>query len=139
MLPSPPSRMADRPLLSAGERQWRSAVTLGWPVALLGAPLVLSLAQFPLCGFRHLTGLPCPLCGGTRLCASLAQGDWGAAWAANPALLLMLGLLALQTAQWALEAWTARPVQRWRINASVWRAALALLLAEWIVRLLGFW
>ncbi len=131
--------MADRPLLSAGERQWRSAVTLGWPVALLGAPLVLSLGRLPLCGFRHLTGLPCPLCGGTRLCAALAQGDWAAAWAANPALLLMLGLLALQTAQWAMEAWTARPVQRWRIHPSVWRAGLALLLAEWIARLLGFW
>lgn len=131
--------MADTPVLSTADRQWRSVVTLGWPLALLGAPMVLSLGQLPLCGFRHLTGLPCPLCGGTRLVGALAQGDWAAAWAANPALLVILGLALLQTAQWAMEAWTARPLQRWRLNPNVWRVGLALLLAEWSARLLGFW
>ncbi|MES2951483.1 MAG: DUF2752 domain-containing protein [Pseudomonadota bacterium] len=124
-------------LLSRPERQWRSALTLGWPLALLGAPAVLSLGDLPLCGFRHLTGLPCPLCGGTRACAALADGNFVAAWQANPGLLLLLALAAAHSVQLGVEAWTGRRVRRWRVGADAWRAGLVVLLVSWSLRLLG--
>ncbi len=125
-------------LLSGPERQWRSALTLGWPVALLGAPLVLSLGDLPLCGFRHLTGIPCPLCGGTRACAALADGNFLAAWQLNPGLMVLLVLAAVHSVQLGVEAWTGRRVQRWRMGADAWRAALVVLLASWVLRLFEF-
>ncbi len=124
-------------LLSGPERQWRSAISLGWPLALLGAPLVLSLGDLPLCGFRHVTGLPCPLCGGTRACAALADGNFLAAWQLNPGLMVVLALAAAHSLQLGFEAWIGRRVLRWRIGADAWRAGLVVLLAGWVFRLLG--
>ena len=124
-------------LLSGPERQWRSAISLGWPLALLGAPLVLSLGDLPLCGFRHVTGLPCPLCGGTRACAALADGNFLAAWQLNPGLMVVLALAAAHSLQLGFEAWTGRRVQRRRIGADAWRAGIFVLLAGWVLRLLG--
>jgi hypothetical protein len=130
--------MADNAgLLSQPERQWRSALTLGWPLALLGAPLVLSLGDLPLCGFRHLTGVPCPLCGGTRVCAALADGNFWAAWQLNPGLVVLLALAAAHSLQLGVEAWSGRRVQRWRIGADAWRPGLVVLLLGWVLRLLG--
>lgn len=129
--------MADAVALSRPERQWRSVLVLGLPLALLGAAPVLSLGELPLCGFRHLTGVPCPLCGGTRVCAALAQGDVLAAWQLNPGLVLLLALVAAHSLQIGFEAWTGRRVQRWRIGAPAWRAGLAVLLAGWGLRLVG--
>ena len=40
------------------------------------------------CLFRWLTGLRCPGCGVTHMCAALLHGQWAAAWQANPCLLL---------------------------------------------------
>jgi hypothetical protein len=125
-------------LLSLPERQWRSALTLGWPMALLGAPLVLSLGDLPLCGFRHVTGLPCPLCGGTRACAALANGSFLEALQLNPGLMVLLTLAAAHSVQLGFEAWTGRRVQRWRMGADAWRAGLVVLLAGWVLRLMGF-
>ena len=34
---------------------------------------------YPLCGFRWLTGRPCPLCGLTRAFFALAKGHWAEA------------------------------------------------------------
>lgn len=129
--------MAETTALSLPERQWRSVATLGWPLALLGAPAVASLGDLPLCGFRHLTGLPCPLCGGTRVCVALVQGNLEAAWAANPGLLLLLGLVAAQTVLWGAQAWTGCPLYRWHIGAWAWAAGLGVLLAGWLLRLTG--
>jgi hypothetical protein len=124
-------------LLSSPERQWRSALTLAWPLALLGAPAVLSLGDLPLCGFRHVTGLPCPLCGGTRACAALAEGNFLAAWQLNPGLMVLLALAAVHSVQLGFEAWTGRRVQRWRIGARAWSAGIVVLLAGWVLRLFG--
>lgn len=125
-------------LLSPPERQWRSALTLGWPLALLGAPLVLALGDLPLCGFRQVTGLPCPLCGGTRACAALADGNVLMAWQLNPGLMVLLALAAAHSVQLGFEAWTGRRVSRWRVGAAAWRVGLVVLLAGWVLRLMGF-
>jgi hypothetical protein len=129
--------MADTGLLSPPERQWRSALVLGWPLALLGAPAVLSLGELPLCGFKHLTGVPCPLCGGTRACAALVDGNLLAAWQANPGLLVLLAIAAAHSVQLGIEAWTGRRVQRWRMGPDAWRAGVVVLMAGWVLRLCG--
>jgi len=83
--------------LSPAERGWRF-VPLGlWPPALGAAPLLLA-SGVPLCGFRHITGQPCPLCGGTHACAALAQGDLLAAWQAGG--LFLLGAWGLRLIGW---------------------------------------
>lgn len=140
LFPSPLADIApfSGDLLSPPERQWRSALTLGWPLALLGAPAVLSLGDLPLCGFRHVTGLPCPLCGGTRACAALADGNFLAAWQLNPGLMVLLALAAAHSVQLGFEAWTGRRVRRWRIGAGAWRVGLAVLLLAWVLRLAGY-
>ena len=135
---SPLAESDSRGLLSPPERQWRSALVLGWPMALIAAPLVLSLGSIPLCGFRHLTGVPCPLCGGTRACAALAEGNFVAAWQLNPGLMVLLALAAAHSVQLGYEAWSGHRLQRWRIGAEAWRGGFAVLMVGWILRLLGF-
>ncbi len=140
---TPPSSLADNQpnassmLLSGPQRQWRSALMLGWPLALLGAPLVLSLGDLPLCGFKHLTGVPCPLCGGTRACAALADGNLLAAWQINPGLTVLLGIAAAHTLQLGWEAWSGRRLRHWRIGPGVWRAGFGVLMVGWVLRLSG--
>jgi hypothetical protein len=46
------------------------------------------------CLFRHVTGLPCPTCGGTRAAEGFLHGDVGAAFSWNP-LLSTFAVLAL--------------------------------------------
>jgi hypothetical protein len=67
-----------------------------------------------LCGFRRLTGQPCPLCGLTHGLAALALGRWSDAVSFNPlsplaaAMLLGAPLLslapALERRAWKLAA-----------------------------------
>ncbi|MBK7991306.1 MAG: DUF2752 domain-containing protein [Comamonadaceae bacterium] len=88
-------------------------------------------------GFRHLTGQPCPLCGGTHACAALAQGDLMVAWQANPGLMPLFVIAAARAAQLAWEAWTGRRVTRWRIGPALWKAGGLFLIGSWALRLAG--
>ena len=125
-------------LLSLSERRQQAALTLGWPAALLGAPLMLSLGELPLCAFRQLTGQPCPLFGGTHACAALAQGDLLAAWQANPGLFPLFVIAAAHAGQLAWEAWSGRRISRWRIGIEAWQVGGLFLLGAWVMRLAGF-
>lgn len=129
--------MPDIQTLGPAERQWRAALTLGWPMALAGAPLLLSLGTVPLCAFRQLTGRPCPLCGGTRACAALVEGDFAAAWQFNPGLMPLLAIAAVHTAQLGYEAWRGQYLLSWRVGSVAWTAGTGFLLGAWVVRLLG--
>jgi len=133
-VPSPDT--PDLALLGPGERQWRAALMLGWPLALGAAPLLL-LAEVPLCAFHQLTGQPCPLCGGTHACAALAQGDFMAAWQANPGLMPLFALAAAATLQLAWEAWRGQCLTRWRIGLRAWQTGGLFLMGAWGLRLLG--
>jgi len=82
--------------LDRDARRLRLAFGLGWPLAMAATPWWLGQGGLGLgCGFRALTGMSCPLCGGTHACAALVQGDWAAAWAANPGAVLLLVWLVL--------------------------------------------
>lgn len=86
------------------------------------------------CPFHAVTGLQCPGCGVTRLCLSLLRGDCSGAWEANPALLLMLPILAVLAVRLStryVREGSATPTRR--ENALIW--VLIALLAAWgIVR-----
>jgi hypothetical protein len=72
-----------------------------WRWAALGGGFILlwrvTPPEFPLCGFRWLSGLPCPLCGLTHALFALAKGHWAEAlrWhALSPlAVAMLVGLL----------------------------------------------
>ncbi len=59
-----------------------------------------------------------------------------AAWQANPGLFPLLVIAAVQTVQLAHEAWSAKPLKRWRIGQGVWSAGVAFLIVAWMLRLL---
>ena len=82
------------------ERLWLS-------VALAGAALVVLWVasgheELPplICPFRHLTGIPCVGCGGTRALLALARGEVQAAFFWNP----LVALTAIGALAWLLYA-----------------------------------
>ena len=88
---------------------------------------------FP-CPLHTMTGWDCPLCGGTRLGAALLHGDVEAAFAANPAVLIGLGVLTVLGGLWVVEA-AGGP--RWRPPARVRRATARMSPTGWVALLLG--
>ena len=56
--------------------------------ALLSRAILRWNIPVPVCGFRELAGIPCPLCGGTRALASMTELDLLTAAAYNPLVLL---------------------------------------------------
>lgn len=82
-----------------------AAAAVVWAAALWAAPAVRTNSALKWfdrpCALRLHSGVPCPLCGGTRSAALAARGDWGRAALLNPAGPLLLGGSAL------LAAWAA--------------------------------
>lgn len=115
------------------ERQWRAGVGFLLPLAVGLAPALVAL-DVPLCAFKHLTGVPCPLCGGTRVCAALAQGDVSAALQLNPGLLPVLALAALHSSLLLAEALSGRVLSPPRALAAAWKLAGGFFLASWLWR-----
>lgn len=102
-----------------------SALSLG-VAALLGN----LLSGVSLCGVKILSGLPCPFCGGVRATAALGRGSLAEALAWNPAVtLLHAGMFAsgVFLVSGRTPAWLVPGRQR-----LVFRAALVILLANWI-------
>ena len=126
--------------LDGSARRLRLAFGLGWPLAMAATPSWLGQGGLGLgCGFRALTGMPCPLCGGTHACAALVQGDWAAAWAANPGALVLLLWLLLLAGQAVVEgAQGRRRVARWPWwHPAVLAAVGGVLVLFWVLRLAG--
>jgi hypothetical protein len=126
--------------LSAAQRWQRLALGLAAPLAMAATPEWLRQGRSLGCGFRALTGLPCPLCGGTHACAALVQGEWVTAWAANPGAVALLVWLLVCAATAAGEAAAgrrpARPWPWWRPGTLLGLAAIVL--ATWAARLAGW-
>ena len=80
------------------------------------------------CLFHAVTGLKCPGCGVTRMCLALLRGDWGAAWAANPVLLILLPVLGLLAVHMAL-----RYVREGRLTGPRWENALCWVLVALLI------
>jgi hypothetical protein len=89
---------------------------------------------FPGCPFRAITGLPCPLCGGTRAFAWAARGDTGflsynGFWVFVALALVLAGVFVLVTRVRLLDALTRTPPRAVALlgvlGASGWAWALA--------------
>jgi hypothetical protein len=129
--------MSEGKQLGAPQRQWRAASVLFLPLGIGLAPSFLSLGDLPLCAFKHLTGVPCPLCGGIRACAALAQGDPTAALLVNPGLLPLLAVAALHSGLLLAEALAGRQLGPPRALALAWKLSGGFLMLAWLLRALG--
>ncbi len=58
------------------------------------------LSVIPACPFFTITGLWCPLCGGTRAVEALAAGDVGAALGLNLLVVLAVPLVLAEWVRW---------------------------------------
>ena len=93
---------------------------------------------FEVCGFKYLTGLPCPTCGLTRALCHALRGDWTQSLSYHPAGLLLAVALVAWILWSAAEAFRAQPigeVLRRRLGASFLWACITLSVASWILRL----
>jgi len=127
-------------LLDSARRRamaWQATVLAA---VLVGARLVNPSRPLPfeVCGFKHLTGLPCLTCGLTRALCFAVRGDWTQSVTCHP-----LGpLAALALVAWmcwsAAEAFRGRPLHdalRARLGNALLVGGFALSLVTWIVRL----
>lgn len=62
--------------------------------------------HYPLCPFRALTGLDCPLCGSLRATHDLAHGQLVTAASENLLLVIAAPLLAVGWLVWLRRAWS---------------------------------
>ena len=121
--------------LVSADRPWRLAIGLLLPAGVVLAPRFLALGNIPLCAFKHLTGVPCPLCGGIRACAALAQGDVAVAWLLNPGLMPVLALAALHSGLLVAQAVSGRRLLTPGALTRAWQWAGATLVFFWLLRL----
>lgn len=78
----------------------------------------------PACGLREATGIPCLACGGTRSMMALARGDFAAALAYNPLVVLsVVGALV----------WLVTAMFRWRFSSTTHREYAARRLPVWVI------
>ncbi len=83
--------------MSETEHAKNQLASIAWLGGIGGAAVAAyKLFGFGLpCPFLALTGWQCPFCGGTRMGAHLANLDFAQAFAANPFVFCLFGLLAL--------------------------------------------
>ena len=90
------------------------------------------VALFP-CLFKAVTGAPCPGCGMTRSCNSLARGRFGDAWRYNPLAFPLVALAALIAVCPRLLRNCWRRVPAAVRGAATW-LTLAVVLTHWAIR-----
>lgn len=66
----------------------------GWILLLLTISFIAPWV--PTCGFRRLTGIPCPFCGGTRCLIAFSHFKWVQAFQWNPMIFLICLGISLQ-------------------------------------------
>ena len=122
---------ADSPVATYGDA---ALVTVG-----LGATWTLARGVLPIsveCPTLAATGVPCPFCGLTRLAGEVARGDVIGAVTADPAGLVVLGLLAVVALAGAARrlGWTPRGRPWVRAVGALGAVALA---SHWLTVLAG--
>ncbi len=126
--------MNRQPPLLRPQKQFRLAGIL--LIAVFLALVALApLRQFglPLCGLRMLTGLPCPLCGGTRAAQAFLCGDFSRAFYLNPLAFPVAGGLIVAGLVAAVELIRSRPLTDWTALRDRWMARTPLILVLLLV------
>ena len=88
----------------------------------------------PPCPLHALTGLECPLCGGTRAVFALAAGHWGDALRYNPLLVIGCSVL-LARLLWMVFVRPSAPVIPPRFVPYVFAAAAGFAIARNIAKI----
>jgi len=107
----------------------------GAGIAVIGISLINPFAHHvtPPCPFHAVTGLWCPLCGGTRAVWAAAHGDMRLMLRCSAIFPLIVGVIG-----WSWLVWLGRTTGWWRLGAPTGRAvriwAFALLIAFTVVR-----
>ncbi len=116
-------------------RRWNSLLV----ILAVGAAAALT-AAVPVggeCGFKHLTGAPCPGCGMTRSVLALLHGGFAESWRLHPLGIPLALAAAAAMGLAAHEGITGRPsfrrpAERWGLPAAV--AFLLLAGGVWFAR-----
>jgi hypothetical protein len=89
-----------------------------------------------MCPFKLFTGLDCPGCGGLRAVNDLTNGDLTAAASSNLVFVLLVPVLVVWWARWALRSWKGSPApERDAGRARVLAVGLGVAaLVFWVVR-----
>lgn len=109
-----------------------------WPLTIPPA-LLAFLAWRPAtqgpttCPFAIITGVACPLCGGTRAAAALVQGNLTAAWEMHPIIFVVAPLGVLAYLRWLRTRNGGPPVSARAVNVTLSLLGIALL-GIWIAR-----
>jgi hypothetical protein len=82
------------------ERLWLSVALAGAALSVLWVAAGHEELPRVICPFRHLTGIPCLTCGGTRALLALTRGEVQAAFLWNP----LVAVFAIAAAIWLLYA-----------------------------------
>ena len=118
----------------------RARIDRALQAAAVGGALI-AVRYLPPCGFKTATGLPCPLCGGTRSAACLVRGDLVGALEWNPWAVAWLVLAAVLASAWSFEAVAGlcipRPAWLRRACWVTWIGLGFLSAAMWAARLAG--
>jgi hypothetical protein len=112
-----------------------------WLCGLVAAALISQVISqwnitVAVCGFRQLTGVPCPLCGGTRTMQSMASFEFPPSGQYNP-LVFLAGLLIVGWAfLWTLDGIFGLQLLK-RSNRSLQKLPIAviavgLILLNWV-------
>lgn len=89
---------------------------------------------YPVCPFRVLTGLWCPVCGSTRAVHALLHADLAAAASFNVLLLLAIPAIGYAWLAWASPRVGGPGLPRPGLAPGVWWGLLALALAYGVLR-----
>lgn len=105
--------------MNSRERGLKALSALGLAVFLVVVACLpftpQGLPYLPICPFKGMTGLPCPLCGGTRAAHALLQGDLPRAIYLNPLALPVVAGLVMAILVLAYEAITGTRLGNWAV------------------------
>jgi hypothetical protein len=139
------AKVSTNPSLRTDERKVRAIVVLALLAVLAGVAVIpWNSPVFPFglqtCALKGATGLPCPLCGGTRATHALLHGDFARAAYLNMAAFPALALFVTVAVVLAAEALRGRMLIQWTAILRRWRpvwAVLALVFfLYWVVHLI---
>lgn len=113
------------------------AATAAAGTLALGATVLadrVGVALLPPCPLHALTGLWCPLCGGTRAVQSLAEGEVPAALGLNAVVVVALPLLLLAWVRWTVRRAAGQPADLLTLSGRGLAVVAAVLVVFMVVR-----